>query len=131
MSAYAYLALLQPFEALLRGLVWSANGWLWLLAILGFAQAWLSHPNRYIRKANHSVYCYYIVHQTLIVLALYWIGRYPLGPLLEPLALLIITASGCGLIYWGVQRVGGLRQLMGITAADEKRAAATAATPNE
>lgn len=109
-----YLEAVKPIEATLRGLVWSANSWLWILAILGYAQAWLSRPNRHLLAANRGVYCYYIVHQTLIVLALYWTGRYGLGPVLEPLAVIALTVSGCALSYWLIKPIPFVRELMGI-----------------
>lgn len=108
------LAIIKPIEAPVRGLVWSANGWLWILVILGYAQAWLNRPNRHIQAANRGVYCYYILHQTLIVLALYWIGRYALGPIIEPLLLAAITIVGCALGYALVKAVPVLRPLMGV-----------------
>lgn len=111
----AYLAVFKPIEAPLRGLVWSANSWLWILAILGYAQAWLNHPSRHIQTANRGVYCYYMVHQTLIVLGLYWIGGYSLGPVFEPLALVAITVTGCGFSYWLIQRIPYGRRLMGVS----------------
>lgn len=108
------LSIIEPIEAPLRGLVWSANMWLWILAILGYAQAWLHHPNRHIQTANDGVYCYYILHQTLIVLALYWLGRYALGPVIEPLLITAITVGGCALGYALVKAMPYGRVLMGV-----------------
>lgn len=110
----AYLGALRPVEIPLRELVWSANSWLWILAILGYAQAWLNRPNRHLQAANRGVYCYYMVHQTLIVLSLYWIGRYSLGPALEPLVLVTIVAAGCAVSFWLIKPVPYVRGLMGI-----------------
>lgn len=110
----AYLAAVKPIEASLRGLIWSANSWLWLLAILGYAQAWLNRPNRHLQTANRGVYCFYIVHQTLIVLGLYWIGSFSLRPWLEPTALMTITILGSALSYRLVKPIPYLRELMGV-----------------
>lgn len=109
-----YLELIAPVEAPLRGLVWSANGWLWIMAILGYAQAWLHRPNRHIQTANDGVYCYYILHQTLIVLALYGLGRYALGPVIEPLLITAITTAGCVLGYRLVKVMPFGQVLMGV-----------------
>lgn len=109
-----YLTFIAPVEAPLRGLVWTANGWLWITAILGYAQAWLHRPNRHIQAANEGVYCYYILHQTLIVLALYGLGRYALGPIVEPLLVTAITIGGCALGYVLVKNLPYGGALMGV-----------------
>jgi hypothetical protein len=89
--------------------------WNALLAILGYAGAWLNRPRRWMAYANRAVYPWYILHQSLIV---------PLAALLIPLALpgpveatLVLTGTvvGCALIHhWIVLRIRWLQPLFGV-----------------
>lgn len=110
-----YLPWLAGIEGPIKGFVWSANLWLWIAAILGYAQAWLNRPSPLIQSANRAVYCWYILHQTLIVLGVYWLQGYALGPLWEPLIVAAIAMVGCGLGYGVLRRIPGLRLAFGIS----------------
>ncbi len=89
--------------------------WNALLAILGYAAAWLNRPRRWMPYANQAVYPWYILHQSLIV---------PLAALLIPLALpgpveaalvLAGTIVGCALIHHLiVLRIRWLQPLFGV-----------------
>jgi len=89
--------------------------WNALLAILGYAAAWLNRPRRWMPYANRAVYPWYILHQSLIV---------PLAALLIPLALpgpveaglvLAGTVVGCGALHhFVVLRVRMLQPLFGV-----------------
>jgi fucose 4-O-acetylase-like acetyltransferase len=45
----------------------AVNEWSWVLAILGFGQAYLNRPGPALRYASEIVYPFYIWHQTVIV----------------------------------------------------------------
>lgn len=109
-----WLPWLAGIEAPLQGFIWSANLWLWLMALIGYAQVWLNRPSALLESANRAVYCWYIFHQTLIVAGLYLLRPASLGPLWEPLLLLVGVIAGCGLTYWLVSKVPLLRGLCGI-----------------
>src|SRR5690606_13252874 len=47
--------------------------WPALLAIFGWGHAWLNRPMRWLPYATEAVYPWYILHQSLIVLAAYWL----------------------------------------------------------
>ncbi|NBD96248.1 MAG: acyltransferase family protein [Gammaproteobacteria bacterium] len=89
--------------------------WNALLAILGYAAAWLNRPRRWMPYANRAVYPWYILHQSLIV---------PLAALLIPLslpgpaeAMLVLTGTiaGCAVIHHFVLlRVRWLQPPMGM-----------------
>ena len=89
--------------------------WNALLAILGYAAAWLNRPRRWMPYANRAVYPWYILHQSLIV---------PLAALLIPLALpgpveaglvLAGTVIGCAVLHhFVVLRVRVLQPLFGV-----------------
>ena len=113
-----YWSALAAIEAPVRGLIWSANSWLWIMAIVGYAQVWLNYPSPGVRYANQAVYCWYILHQTFIVLGVYWLRTYfpdsALGPVMEPIAVAVFTCFGCWLGYTVIKRVPGVRAAFGI-----------------
>ncbi len=47
--------------------VMGVNGWLWLLAILGYGKRYLNRPSKLLNYANEGIYPFYILHQTVIV----------------------------------------------------------------
>jgi hypothetical protein len=112
----AYLALRAAgAEAwLLRGLrafyLWTA-----IAAILGFARRYLDRPWPWLHWANESVYPWYMLHQTLIVAGAVLLAPWRLGPVLEPLLLVVFTIAGCWVLTDGLIRpIGWLRPLFGL-----------------
>jgi peptidoglycan/LPS O-acetylase OafA/YrhL len=102
-----------------QDLIWTLrNLYLWtaLCAILGWAHATLNRPFRWLPWANESVYPWYMLHQSLIVGLAYWLIPYRLGPVLEPLLVLIGTVAGCYLIAEAVKRIDWLRPCFGLKA---------------
>jgi peptidoglycan/LPS O-acetylase OafA/YrhL len=57
----AYLALL------------AFNAWLWVLAILGYGRRYLNRSNALLAYANEAIYPFYILHQTVIVIIVYYV----------------------------------------------------------
>ncbi len=96
---------------LLRNLyVWSA-----LCAILGFARVHLDRPWPWLHWANESVYPWYVLHQSLIVLIGFLLLPLGLGPVLEPALVLLGTVAGCWLLNdLLIRRSALLRPLFGL-----------------
>ena len=98
-----------PLRVLADGYLWTA-----LLAILGWAHHRLNRPWPWLRWANASVYPWYVLHQTVIIVLVVWLAPAGLGPVAEPAVLVVGTVGLC----WGttavVQRVGWLRPLFGL-----------------
>ena len=91
--------------------------WTALLALLAWSARLLHRPWPGLRYASEAVYPWYILHQSLIVLAAYWLIPLGLGPLWEPLLVLAITIAGCLLLHeLLIRRVPGLRPLFGLPA---------------
>jgi len=99
------------WRQVLRALyLWSA-----LAAVLGFGHRWLNRPWRWLPWANESVYPWYMLHQTLIVVLAFWLAPLRLGAPLEATLLLAGTALGCWLLTdWLVRRLAWLRPLFGL-----------------
>lgn len=94
------------------------NGWTWILLVLGWSHHLLDRPFGWLRYASESVYPWYVLHQTITVVAGVWLSRLALGPVLEPLGVIAATVLGCVLINEVViRRVRWLRPLFGVPAA--------------
>lgn len=98
-----------PLRVLADAYVWAA-----LLAILGWAHHRLDHPWPWLRWANASVYPWYLLHQTVLIVLVVWLAPAQWGPVAEPLALAMGTVALCWGITAVVRRVDGLRPLFGL-----------------
>jgi glucans biosynthesis protein C len=96
--------------------------WVVLLAILGWAHHRLNRPWPWLRWANASVYPWYVLHQTVIIVLVVWLAPAQWGPVVEPVVLVAGTLALC----WGLtviaQRVWWLRPLLGMPARMPKQA---------
>lgn len=95
-------------DALLQ---WSA-----ILAVLGWGRRLLgrigdSAARRYL---GNAVFCWYLVHQTVIIVAAHELRRFDLAPLIEGLTLFLVTVAACALSYELLRRMPGVRVLFGI-----------------
>lgn len=109
-------ALPADLTALRQLLRLTADLYLWtaLLAILGWAHVRLNRPWRWLPWANESVYPWYVLHQTAIILTIWWLASLRLGPVLEPVLLLVSTVLGCWVLTALVRRTAWLRPLFGL-----------------
>ncbi|MFC5496491.1 acyltransferase family protein [Caenimonas terrae] len=99
--------------------------WSTILAILGWAHLKLNRPWPWLHWANESVYPWYILHQSVIIVLVVWLAPLALGPVLEPALLLAGTVLGCWGVTSAVRRVDWLRPLFGLK---RTQAAASAAS---
>lgn len=89
--------------------------WTALLALFGWARAWLDRPFRWLPYAREAVFCLYILHQTVLIVLLYWLRPLALGPWLEPMLVLVGTFAGSLLLHeLLIRRVPLLRPLFGL-----------------
>lgn len=106
---------LTPWAVLLLRGVREAQAWFAILALLGFARQHLSTANGPLRRIlTEAVFPFYIVHQTLIVVAAYHLAKVNLPIGLEFALLVAITVGGCTLTYLIVRAVPLLRPLFGL-----------------
>ena len=96
------------------GLVAIFNAWSGVLALLGFAAVYLNKPGKKLAYLNDAVLPYYIVHQTFIVVLAFVLAPFQLGPVLEPLLIIVGTFAGCILSYEIIRRVSLLQPLFGL-----------------
>lgn len=95
-------------------LFWTANGWFWILALIGWAQYRLCHSNPTLRYLNRAVYCFYILHQTLIIAIAYYLVPKKLGAAVEPVLIIVAVFLGCWLLYELIRRLPFLPIFFGI-----------------
>jgi glucans biosynthesis protein C len=95
-------------------LVFSAQIWLVIVALLGFARRHLSSDNAARRYLTTAIFPVYILHQTVIVVAAHALQPVRLDPVLEGFVLVLMTAAVCFLGYEGIRRIAVLRPLFGL-----------------
>jgi surface polysaccharide O-acyltransferase-like enzyme len=116
----------RPLFALLSGV----NVMAWLFAIIGFAHRHLTRRPAFLAEATEAVYPFYLLHQTVTVIAVYWLLKLDVPPLAGFCAAVLLTFLGTALLYVGLVRpVGFLRPLFGMrgTGATSARAIETGA----
>jgi surface polysaccharide O-acyltransferase-like enzyme len=88
--------------------------WWMLLAILGCCYALLNRPFRWLPYAKEAVFPWYILHQSFIVSIGFLLTPMQLGPVREPLLVIVGTIGGCLLVHEIVRRIPLLRPLFGL-----------------
>ena len=83
----------------LYGLLCAVHIWSLILAVLGFAKKHLNFSNRFLQYANQAVYPFYILHQTIIVAAGYYVVQWPLPIFIKLLILVVICFSTLVILY--------------------------------
>ncbi|RYZ08513.1 MAG: acyltransferase [Comamonadaceae bacterium] len=110
------VACLGAYLATRAGVLRALYLWTVIAAILGHAHRYLNRPWRWLAWANDSVYPWYILHQTLIIVAVVALAPLHLGPVLEAVLLVAMTVLGCWVLTSGlIRRVRWLRPLFGLT----------------
>ncbi len=104
LAVLAALSVFIPREARPEALVLAVRvirsvfQWSAVLVLLAFAGRLASRPNRVIMHLNKSIMTYYIAHQTVIVIAAYYIAKAGLLDIRSFIPLVVITALVCALI---------------------------------
>jgi hypothetical protein len=91
---------LRPAYALASAL----NTMAWLFAILGFAHRHLIRRPAFLGEATDAVYPFYLLHQTVTVIAVYWLLTMGVPPVVGFFAAVIATFCGTWAIYAGLVR---------------------------
>ena len=112
---------IRPVFALLS----AVNVMAWLFAIIGFAHRHLTRRPAFLAEATEAVYPFYLLHQTVTVIAVYWLLKLDVPPLAGFFAAVLLTFLGTALLYVGLVRpVGFLRPLFGMRGTGAKSARA-------
>jgi len=97
----------------MRG-VTALQQWMMIAAALGWGHMLLRRDGPVRRYLTDAIFPYYIAHQTIIVVAAFYLPRLGLPVGLEAALLLAITLLGCAATYELVRRVGWLRPWFGL-----------------
>lgn len=95
---------------------WTANGWFWMLTLIAWAQYWFTFSNSLLKYLNNGVYCFYILHQTLIIVIAYFLVPMKLGGGVEPIVIILSVAIACVMLYEVIRRLGFIGSLFGVQA---------------
>lgn len=88
--------------------------WCAIAAVLGFGAKHLTRGGPVLTYLTLGVFPFYIVHQTVIVVAAHHLARLGLSQGLEAALLIVGTFAACFATYEVVRRVGFLRPLFGL-----------------
>ena len=103
-----------PVYALLSAVNTSA----WLFTIIGFAHRYLTQRPAFLAEATEAVYPFYLLHQTVMVIVLYWLLPFHTPPLAGFIVAVLATFLGTSAIYfcavrplWFVRPFFGLKSV--------------------
>lgn len=109
----------RPAYALLA----AVNTMAWLFAIIGFANRHLTKRPAFLAEATEAVYPFYMLHQTVTVIAVYWLLRLGVPPAAGFILAVLATFLGTSAIYFAVVRpIWFIRPLFGLKAAYNSKA---------
>jgi peptidoglycan/LPS O-acetylase OafA/YrhL len=98
------------------------NTWVWVLALLGAARAFLNVDNRTTRYAGEASYPFYLLHQTVIIAVAYVVVGWDLG-VWPSFATVVVASFGLTLALYeiGVRRTRVTRFLFGMKPRSRER----------
>jgi glucan biosynthesis protein C len=91
---------LRPAYALLS----AVNTMAWLFAIIGFARRHLVRRPAFLGEATEAVYPFYLLHQTVTVIVVYWLLTLGVPPVAGFFGAVLATFVGTWAIYAGLVR---------------------------
>ncbi len=88
--------------------------WTSILAALGYARTHVVERKPWLARAQSLAYPFYILHQTVIIVAAYAMHSVAMGPWVRLLVLVVISFLVTWALCEGVSRVGVLRPCFGL-----------------
>jgi glucans biosynthesis protein C len=99
-------------------LVSAVNTMAWIFAVIGFANRYLTRRPAFLADATEAVYPFYLLHQTVMVIAVYWLLRFGAPPLTGFVVTVLATFLGTSAIYFCLVRpLWFVRPLFGLKSA--------------
>jgi glucans biosynthesis protein C len=116
-STYADDAAVPPLTLkLFQRIIYGAEQWLAIAAVLGFAHRHLHVDSAARRYLTTAIFPVYILHQTIIVVLAHAFKPAHLYPPVEGMLLVLVTVTSCFLGYEAIRRLRLLRPLFGLAA---------------
>jgi hypothetical protein len=100
----------------ISSLLWSVNTWMWMLCLIAWAQHKLTSSNPILRYLNSGVFCFYILHQTLIIIFAYFLAPLKIGFILEPILIIILVTASCLILFEIIRRLPFVPIVFGVQA---------------
>jgi len=101
----------------------------WLFAFIGLANRYLQRRPRFLVEATELVYPFYMIHQTITVITVYWLLQLAVAPVPAYLLTVLATFGGTWLICaWLVRPWRWVRPLFGLEPLMARPAALPAST---
>lgn len=88
--------------------------WMTIAALIGFAEVYLNRDHRLRPMLTEAVFPFYLIHQTIIVVAMYWLLKLHLPGFAEFAILVPVTTLGCWIFYRIGREIPLLRPLIGL-----------------
>ncbi len=114
-----------PAMRLVGAIAYGVEQWGAIVAALGFGARHLTRGGPVLRYLTLGVFPFYIIHQTLIVVAAHHLARLGLPQALEAAILIATTFAGCLATYEAARRISFIGPLFGLKA----QAAPSSASP--
>ncbi len=98
----------QPYAVgyIVFWILYAVGAWAWVITILGVGRKWLKREGPELRYGREIGYEWYLLHQTVIIAAAYWVVRWKVGLLEQFVAILAISACGT---YAGIKLYQGAK----------------------
>lgn len=113
----------MPPEALrmIMRVVYAVDQWAWIAAILGYGARYLNRGGPVLRYLSAGVFPFYIVHQTVIIVAAWYLMPLRLPLAVEAGLVIAATFAACFLAYEIARRLGWFGLLLGVRPQAAKR----------
>ena len=90
------------------------QGWATIVALVGIADAYWNRDHPWRTTLAEAVFPFYIIHQTIIVIAGWYLLQAGVAALPAFLTLLVVTIAGCWIFYAIGRTIVWLRPLIGL-----------------
>src|SRR5690606_6113544 len=91
------------------------NLWAWILALFGYASAYLNKPGNTLSYCNEAVYPFYILHQTIMIIICYYVMELDWNLFAKASILIVGTFGFSWIIYeFFIRRWKWIRPLFGL-----------------
>lgn len=97
--------------------------WTIILALCALANRFLDRDGPVRRYLTEAIFPYYILHQTITVVAGQWLTGMALGGLLEFVLVTVITIGGCMIGFEIIRRIPLLRPVLGLKTRPHRKTA--------
>ncbi|MCW9016448.1 MAG: hypothetical protein OQJ89_05765, partial [Kangiellaceae bacterium] len=86
----------------------------WLFLLLGYAGKYLNKSSKILTYMNDAVLPWYILHQSITIIAAMWLYKFELGPIVEPILVTLLTFLFCAVGYELIKRSSITRFVFGL-----------------